>query len=290
MRNVNRSRIVLGSCRPLLLGGLMAALLATSGVAHAQSWNADAGGAAIELPTEIQAPPGGEVTVPLAIQMPRGGTGNLIMLVRGLPGDVTISEGRIFGQGVWAVPLASANRLKLRPAASAAGVSEISVALVTRDGVKLAEAITVLRIAAGQPAQAAGRQQIQIADQQQQTASVQPRVVGRPDPGRSASATAPVRLTPEEEEQLGRLVLKGNESMQTGKVAAARLLYQHAAESGSAAGALALAGTYDANELDRWNIVGGIHADAKLARQWYGRAKELGSAEAARRLQQLGER
>jgi TPR repeat protein len=287
MPSVNRFWSAPGSRRPLLLAGLMTALLAASGVAqiqsaNAQSGNAEAGaGAAIDLAAEIQAAPGVETAVPLAIQT-RGGTDNLIMLIRGLPGDVTISEGRVFGQGVWAVPLASANRLKLRTAASAGGISQISVAVVTRDGAKLAEATTVLRIAP--------RQQPQIAAQQQ-TASVQPRAVGRPDAaGQSANAPAPARLTPADEQQLGRLILKANENMQTGKVAAARLLYQRAAESGSATAALALASTYDANELARWNIVGGVHADAKLARQWYGKAKELGSAEAAQRLQRLGER
>jgi hypothetical protein len=286
MPSVNRFRSASGSRRPLVLAGLMTALLAASGTAqsqfaNAQSGKAEAGASAvIDLAAEIQAAPGAESAVPLAIQT-RGGADNLIMLIRGLPGDVTISEGRVFGPGVWAVPLASANRLKLRTAASAAGVSEVSVVVLTREGAKLAEAMTVLRIAP--------RQQPQIAAQQQ-TASVQPRAVGRPDAGQGASAPAPARLTPADEAQLGRLILKGNENMQTGKVAAARLLFQRAAESGSATAALALAGTYDANELTKWNIVGGVHADAKLARQWYARAKELGSAEATQRLQRLGER
>ena len=286
MPSVNQFGSVSGSRRPLLLGVLMTALLAASSAAQIQPANAQSGNAgasaAIDLAAEIQAVPGAETAVPLAIQT-RGGTDNLIMLIRGLPGDVTISEGRIFGQGVWAVPLASAHRLKLKTGASAGGVSEISVVLVTREGAKLAEAMAILRIGP--------RQQPQIAAQQQQTASIQPRAVGRPDAGQGASAAIPARLPPAaDEEQLGRMILKGNDNMQTGKVAAARLLFQRAAESGSATGALALAGTYDANELTRLNIVGGVHADAKLARQWYGRAKELGSAEAAQRLQRLGER
>jgi hypothetical protein len=286
MPSVNRFRSASGSRRPLFLAGLVTALLAASGAAqthsaNAQSANAQPGASAtIDLATEIEAVPGAEIAVPLAIRT-RGGTDNLIMLIRGLPGDVIISEGRVFGQGVWAVPLASANRLKLKTASSAGGVSEISVVVLTREGAKLAEAMTVLRIATRQPPQIAA---------QQQTASVQPRAVGRPGAGQGASAATPARLTPADEAQLGRLILKGNEHMQTGKVAAARLLFQHAAESGSATAALALAGTYDANELTRWNIVGGVYADAKLARQWYGRAKELGSAEAAQRLQRLGER
>jgi hypothetical protein len=275
MRNIKGSPI-LGRRRPLLFGSLLAAtLLGAVGASHAQ--NAD--GAVIDLNAEIQAPAGGEIGLPMFIQTPRGGAGNLIMVLRGLPSDVTVSEGRAFGQGVWAVPLASASRLKIKPAASAGGVSEITVELVTREGAKLATAVTLLRIipqAAGQPIQIPG---------QQQTASVQPRVVGRPDT--SQNTATPARLSPNEEEELGRLILKGNNNMQTGKVAAARLLYQRAAESGLAEGALALAGTYDAKELVKWNIVGGVHADAKLARQWYGKAKDMGSQEASRRLQQF---
>ncbi len=58
-----------------------------------------------------------------------------------------------------------------------------------------------------------------------------------------------------------------------------------------------LAGTYDPILLEKVGIQGfardvveGFAPDAALARTWYERAKELGSAEAVRRLEMLGKR
>jgi TPR repeat protein len=51
--------------------------------------------------------------------------------------------------------------------------------------------------------------------------------------------------------------------------------------------ALALASTYDPDELDRLLVVG-IKPDQDLARRWYERATELGAPEAERRLKRLG--
>jgi hypothetical protein len=261
----------------LRLGLSMLAAIMTAGGGgplHAQQGR----GGAIVLAPEILAPPGVETPMPLLVQPPASVSGGVMMLIRGLPSDITISEGRAFGQGVWAIPLTSAGRLSIAPAASASGVSEVSVELVTLDGAKLAHATTIIRVAAQQD----------IAGQQP-TASVQPRAVGRPDAGQGAGGSAPrqARLTRDEEEHLDKMIAKGNELMRDGKVAAARLLFQRAADSGSGAGALALGSSFDPNELKRWNTVGGVNADTKLARQWYSLARELGSNEAGRRLQQL---
>ena len=78
---------------------------------------------------------------------------------------------------------------------------------------------------------------------------------------------------------------RGDASMDEGKITAARLFYQAAAEIGWAPAAFALANTYDGNELARTNVVGGVRPDPALAQKWYEKARELGSAEASRRLQ-----
>jgi hypothetical protein len=49
---------------------------------------------------------------------------------------------------------------------------------------------------------------------------------------------------------------RGNDQIAHGNVAAARLYYQRAADAGVAQAALALASTYDPDELDRLRVVG----------------------------------
>lgn len=248
-----------------------------AGLAHSTSAKAQSVGGAIEIVKEIRATPGTEAPMLIQVRPWSGMPRQMIMLVRGLPADVQLSEGRAFGPGVWAVPPANAGDLRLTPGRNASGSAEITVALVTLDGATLAEAKSVLRI--GMPEQ---------GSRQENTAAL----TALPMRGAPAATRGiePVRLSPADEERLGKLVEKGDESMKTGKVSAARLFYQHAADGGSSSGALALGATYDTNELKRLNIAGGVHADGKLARQWYGKARELGSAEATARLQRLGDR
>jgi TPR repeat protein len=75
----------------------------------------------------------------------------------------------------------------------------------------------------------------------------------------------------------------------TGDLASARLVLQRAAEAGDPRAALMLAGTYDPIVLEKLGIQG-IAADIILARSWYERATEFGSAEASRYLERLTSR
>ena len=74
-----------------------------------------------------------------------------------------------------------------------------------------------------------------------------------------------------------------------GDVDAARRFFERAADIGLSQGAMALATTYDPNELAKLKIVG-LQANAAAARKWYDRAAELGAAEAGDRLRRLGAR
>jgi TPR repeat protein len=78
------------------------------------------------------------------------------------------------------------------------------------------------------------------------------------------------------------LLSRGNDQLQHGNVAAARLYYQRAADTGLAQAALALGSTCDPDELVRLSVVG-TQPDRELARRWYERARELGAPEAERR-------
>jgi TPR repeat protein len=93
-----------------------------------------------------------------------------------------------------------------------------------------------------------------------------------------------------DEREALRLHAKGLENIEVGNIAAARLFFERAANLGLARSALALADTYDPEELSKLNVVG-LQPDVEAARKWYETAYELGAvADAAERLQRLGAR
>jgi TPR repeat protein len=94
-------------------------------------------------------------------------------------------------------------------------------------------------------------------------------------------------LSPEARDRALRLVKKGDEQLADGGIAQARLLYERAAEAGLAQGAMAMAATYDAAELQRLGVRG-LKPDQDQARRWYERARQLGAADAEQRLRRLG--
>jgi hypothetical protein len=86
-------------------------------------------------------------------------------------------------------------------------------------------------------------------------------------------------------DEIAALLKRGENFITSGDLASARLLLQRAAEAGDMHAALTLAATFDPNllaKLDR-----DLPADVVKARFWYERAKQLGSTEAPRRLEQL---
>jgi hypothetical protein len=107
---------------------------------------------------------------------------------------------------------------------------------------------------------------------------------GLVDRSRCVLAPSPAgpQQIPEDRERMMALLSRGNDQLQHGNVAAARLYYQRAADTA----ALALASTYDPDELVRLSVVG-TQPDRELARRWYERARELGAPEAERRLKRL---
>ena len=77
--------------------------------------------------------------------------------IRGLPPMAALSDGHSIAPGSWAVPLAALPSLKITLPAGAAGRSEISITLVASDGSTLAEAKSVLVVAAAPAAGQRGR-------------------------------------------------------------------------------------------------------------------------------------
>jgi hypothetical protein len=103
----------------------------------------------------------------------------------------------------------------------------------------------------------------------------------------AASADSPEKL-------IAALVAGGRQLMLAGDIANARLVLQQAAQTDNATAALELGATYDPTILPQQ--VGATiasvlamtdMADVRMARLWYERARDLGSTEAAVRLEKL---
>jgi hypothetical protein len=108
-------------------------------------------------------------------------------------------------------------------------------------------------------------------------------------PPRSGGAEVPRPDTPVralDREAIALLVRQGEQLISAGDIAAARTVFQRAAEAGDLAASVALAASYDPAALKQLGVLG-IHADLKKARSLYEKAESMGSAEATRRLQML---
>ena len=98
-----------------------------------------------------------------------------------------------------------------------------------------------------------------------------------------ASALNVARPGPDE---VAALLKRGQELVAQGRFRLARLVLEQAAEAESTSAAFALGGTYDPL-IERSAVRPDAPPDMAMARTWYEKAKDLGSAEAARRLSQL---
>jgi len=222
------------------------------------------------------AEPGAETPLPVQIGPAAGIPPKSYVRIRGLPSTAALTEGHAIAPGSWAVPLASLAVLRVRVPAGLEARSQISIALVDVDGNILREAKSTLVIAS---ASALAR-------------APEPAAAAPPPRAAPVAPTPPPADAQQLTEQFNtalRMLMKGDELSVAGNVSMARLYYQRAADMGLARGALALAGTYDANELQRRKVVG-VQPDSEQARQWYERARELGAPEAAERLSRLGPR
>jgi hypothetical protein len=87
-------------------------------------------------------------------------------------------------------------------------------------------------------------------------------------------------------EETARLLKRGEEFMGEGRVSAARLMFQRAAEACDVRAAFALGASYDPIMLQKLGVAL-LDPDVAVARSWYQRAKELGSSEASQELELL---
>jgi hypothetical protein len=91
---------------------------------------------------------------------------------------------------------------------------------------------------------------------------------------------------PEEAGETGQLIARGNERMEIGDIAAARLLFELAAESGSPVAATAMGRSYDPVYFVRVGVRG-VKPDAAKAKDWYEKAVSGGDRTAEQDLNNL---
>jgi hypothetical protein len=182
---------------------------------------------------------------PLAIAAADAGV-NAAVVIGGLTPGSVLSAGQPAGQNTWKVPVEELPGLSLVPPRSFIGSMDLTVELRLADG--------------------------SVADRKGLKVEWMARSMA-------------LRLQPRQHDaaEIAQIVKKGDELMQNGDVASARLMYQRAAEAGEASAAFALAETYDPQVLAK----NGIPPDVGLALQWYAKAKDLGSAQASDRLDRL---
>jgi TPR repeat protein len=115
-------------------------------------------------------------------------------------------------------------------------------------------------------------------------------VVGAAPPAKTAMTTGQAPPHPDTQplspSVVAILLTRGNALLATGDVAAARLMYEHAARSYSGPAAIAMGMTYDPRFLAQIGAQG-IAPDPQRAAIWYRHAADLGSAEGAQLLAQL---
>jgi hypothetical protein len=107
-----------------------------------------------------------------------------------------------------------------------------------------------------------------------------------PAPQPAAAPPAPRPAVTLDNDEIVRLIARGKDLLNDGDFAAARLLFERAADAGSAEAALALGSTYDPLVIKRLGAVA-VTPDLAKARKWYQFAADHGSTAASLQLANL---
>jgi hypothetical protein len=209
----------------------------------------------------LRAEPASRVRLPIQVGPLDALPKNSFIRIRGLPSAAALSDGHSIAVGAWAVPLVALQTLSIILPAGSQSESSVSITLVSVEGRILAETGMVLTVSPPAPDSTPGQ-------------AFQP-------------GASPLPQSSSERERVLALHAKGIEQLERGNVFAARKFFERAVEGGLAQSAVALAGTYDPDELAKMKVVG-MQPNVEEARKWYERARELGAFEATERLRRLG--
>jgi hypothetical protein len=240
-------------------------------------------GITITLPPTILVEAASQAAFPIRVTPVNAVPRNSFVRVRGLPSTAALSEGYSITPSAWAVSLAALPELKIVLPPGTTGRSEIVVTLVSIDRSVLAESKSILAVSSADPRSVTARG----AEPPGAPSIVRLGIGDGAKPSGHPRQTVTQPTTPQDRERAVRLVTKGDEQLAVGNIATARLFYERAADAGLAEAAMALAGTFDAEELARLGVHS-VQPDPKLARHWYQRAQQLGASNAEEHQRRIG--
>jgi hypothetical protein len=270
--------------------GVLCALLAAPAVA--QTTGSGTGKVQIEVPPLLVAEPATEAALNVRVGPPESVPRSSFLRVRGLPAGVKLNEGHLVSPGVWSVPLFALATLKVQVPPGLSGRSNLTLALMTVDGLALAEAKSAI-VVANLAFRGTRDQTARAPDPNNPGLPSPPVPAGKPD--RTAAAAEAIQVPPLAQGFAGKagdmsaldaLVTDGQRALELGRLTVARAFWRRAAENGHTGAAVRLAETYDPDEAARLGLKAWM-ADTTQAMFWYRRAAETGDALARTRLKQL---
>jgi hypothetical protein len=152
----------------------------------------------------------------------------------------------------------------------------------------IATPVAVARPATGSPEQAALVERFVALRQQQAAAAPSQAIVPQAVKSERIVMPAAPSVRALDREEIAVLYDRSQALIEQGDIASARLMLTRAAEAGDARSALALGTTYDPDMLKKLGVLG-VAADPAQAQAWYNKAVELGSPDAALRLERLAQ-
>jgi len=269
----------------LFVGWFPAILLAS---ALQPAWAQSSARPTITVAPTVNVEASGQTRLVIAVGPPEAVPPRSFIRLRGLPPMAALSEAYAIAPGAWAVALNALPNLMIMVPVGFSGRSEFLITLVGRDGSVLAEAKSELAVAPRQ-AETAAKAPVPAPAASILRAGPPPEASPSAVEAREPAPSAPTGqvMSAAEQQRVQRAMKKGDEELDAGNVAAARLLYEFAADAGLAQAAMALAATFDADELAKLGVRG-VAPNPKEARRWYERARQLGAADAAQRITRLG--
>jgi hypothetical protein len=185
-------------------------------------------------------PPGKNDDMPLGVSVVGPSEGAVLELT-GLPSGWKLSSGRPFGADGWRLPVADLTDTVIWSPQDFVGTIDLAV-------------------------------ELRLADDTLVDRHVVRREWAQRDAPTKVSIEPPLGDDPA---QISELCRRGEELLSTGDIAAARLLLERSARAGSPRAAFMLGTSYDPKVL-KYLGVRGVPADVASARNWYGKAKDLG--------------
>lgn len=204
-----------------------------------------------------------------------GPTSGASAVISGLAPGTLLSNGTPWGATGWIVPAPELAQTTIRPPQDFKGTMEYSVTLKRADNTVIDQ--KNIRLDWNPKTESS------VAKSDLKPVKVQTTTITRAQAEPTPPAPQAMEMTAEE---VTLILKRGEKMLMSGDLAGARLLFRRAADARSAEAAYALAATYDPVVLRRLGVLG-VGPDIASARDWYEKAKEFGSKEAPKRLEEL---